>query len=280
MHRELREGEADAGLVELVVDGALHVVVHAPIVGVLHPHADADIDAAGIERIQGDEGRGRVEDALVGRDDAACRLLHPGIVFAIFHADHPVYAAGFLVAVIHHHAARRRAVGDVDRLVVGRGQDGVEDLYLPHRAALALALYPVAHLVGAEQQDDEPAGEVLQVAAQGHAHGHTGRGQQGGEGGGLDAQLVHDGHDEQNHQQDVHQALHEAADAGIDLAPLQDAPHQFVEEGDEETPDDEDDQRPQDAPADVDAAVYEVLYDLLHFVGPVLRGLGGCSRRQ
>mgnify|MGYP007031326265 CR=1 FL=1 len=57
MDHSLREGDVDAFAVEEFVDLLLAFVVHGPIVGGLHPHADGEVHAAVGERDHVNAGR-------------------------------------------------------------------------------------------------------------------------------------------------------------------------------------------------------------------------------
>ena len=147
-----------------------------------------------------------------------------------------------------------------------------------HGARNALALDEVAYLIRTQEQDDESAGKVLQVARQGHTDGHTGRCQQGGKRGGLYAQLADHGHDEQDGEQDVAEASDEALDAGVDFALRQQLVDELVEERDDEPSYHEYNDGADDAFACIDAPVNESLDNGFHFAEFNLGG--GCGRRR
>ena len=278
MNRQLREGEADAFAVEHGVYLLVDVEIYIPVVGGIHPYAGHDVDAAGVERMQGDGWCGVGQDAAVGSQDVFDGLLHLLKVFAVFHAYYPLDASGSLAAIVGHGAAAQCTVGYVDDLIVGSRQDGVENLDFAHGARNALALDEVAYLIRTQEQDDESAGKVLQVARQGHTDGHTGRCQQGGKRGGLYAQLADHGHDEQDGEQDVAEASDEALDAGVDFALRQQLVDELVEERDDEPSYHEYNDGADDAFACIDAPVNESLDNGFHFAEFNLGG--GCGRRR
>ena len=134
------------------------------------------------------------------------------------------------MSVVRYTAAAHHAVGHIHLLAVESLKYGVENLYGLHAALHALRLNPVAHLVGLQEQNDYAAGEVLQIAAQRHAHGYAERRQQRREARGVDAQGTYYAHDEQHLQHYVEETLYERLHAHLHFAPLEEARHEVVDQ--------------------------------------------------
>ena len=230
MHRLLRERNVDALAVEEFVDALLHVEICGPIVLSFHPCADGEVHAAVGERVHANEGRlvGGLFQNLLQRieiiEEHGADALH---VFAVVNTYRPLHAAQFFARIVHHHGGAHRAVGRIDQFVVGRGDDGVEDLDFAHGALHALRFNPVAHTVGAEEQDDDAAGEVLQVARERHAHCHACRGEEGCERRGVHAERADDRDNEEYGEQDIQQTHQKALDTYLYGTAVEHATHDF-----------------------------------------------------
>ena len=124
-------------------------------------------------------------------------------------------------------------VGHDDLAGVVRAQRGVENLDALHEAGVRALLDVVAHLERPEQQDDDPAGEVLQRTLQCHADGHARRAEDGDEGGHLDAHDAHRREDEQHLEDDVDQGVQELLQRRIDLMAIVGPFHRPVQQVDE-----------------------------------------------
>ena len=278
MNGLLREGDADAGGVELVVDLIVDVVEHRPIVVVFDPSSDGEVDAA-VGQGGYKYGRGGVGlDALVGLDGLEYDVFGLVHALAVIDADGPLDATGVGAGVVDHDGRTHRTVGDEDDFVVGLEQEGVEDLDFLYLALHALHFNPVAHAIGLEQQDDQTAGKVLQVAGKGHTDGDTGRGQEGGKRGGVDAQSANDGDDEQHGEQNLDEAAQETLHAGFDVAAVEQLGHEFVDDANDETAHHKDQGRHQQMLAGGDAQFKEFAQDDVeigcHF------GRGGLKNRK
>ena len=134
VNSELRERETDAGFVEGLVDAPVHVEPNGPEIGIVHPCANDDVYAAGVKRIHGEERLGVVQDALVGADNLFYNFLHFADVSTLFHVENPLYTTSGVLIVVGDGATAQTPVGNIHQLVVGRGQDGMENLYLFYRA--------------------------------------------------------------------------------------------------------------------------------------------------
>ena len=282
MDHSLREGDVDAFAVEEFVDLLLAFVVHGPIVGGLHPHADGEVHAAVGEGFEANEGLlvGHVlHHATVGLEHGEDLFAHEAHVLAVVNAHHPLHAAVFFLRIVHHHGGAERTVGHVDLLAVGGEEDGVENLDFAHGALHALGFDPVAHAVGLEEEDDEAAGEVLEIAGEGHADCHTRRGQEGGEGRGVDAQGADDGDDEEDGEQDVDQTSHEALHAHVDVAAVEHGVDEAVNEFDQESTDEVDEQGAQNVAASRHAEVNQLFDELVELVYRELRR-GGLQKKE
>ena len=276
MNGLLREGDIDAGGVELIVDLIVDVMEYGPVVVVFDPGSDGEVDAA--------VGQGRYEhggfgvglDALVGLDgleDDVFGLVH---ALAVVDADGPLDATGVGAGVVDDDGRAHRTVGDEDDFVVGLEQKGVEDLDFQHLALHALHFNPVAHAIGLEQQDDQTAGKVLQVAGKGHTDGDTGRGQEGGKRGGVDTQSANDGDDEQHGEQNLDEAAQETLHAGFDVAAVEQLGHEFVDDADDETAHHEDQGGHEQMFAGRDAEFEKFAQDEVE----IGRDFGGCGLKK
>ena len=100
MNGLLREGDADAGGIKLVVDLIVDVVEHRPIVVVFDPHSDGEVYAA--------VGQGRYEHggfgvglyALVGLDGVENNVFGFVDALAIVDTDGPLDATGVGAGVV------------------------------------------------------------------------------------------------------------------------------------------------------------------------------------
>ena len=166
----LREGETQTFLREGLVNQLVHAEIHVPIVFRLHPCPDGDIDRTVAHLKQLYDNLRLFQDTRVGIAEMLEYGLGMVVVVAVGDGKHPIDAAvGFFVEV-GHHPRRECPVGQDNRLVVRCKNNRVEDLYRADLAFVALRLDVVAHLERAEKHDHHSAGEVLQSAAQGHAH--------------------------------------------------------------------------------------------------------------
>ena len=278
MNGLLREGDADAGGIKLVVDLIVDVVEHRPIVVVFDPHSDGEVYAA--------VGQGRYEHggfgvglyALVGLDGVENNVFGFVDALAIVDTDGPLDATGVGAGVVDNDGGAHRPVGDEDDFVVGLQQEGVEDLDFLHLALHALHLNPVAHAIGLEEQDNQTAGKVLKVAGKGHTDGHTGRGQEGGKRGGIDAQRSNDGDDEQHGEHNLDETTQETLHTGVDMATAEELGHEFIDDANDETAHHKDQGRHQQMLAGRDAQFKEFAQDDVeigcHF------GRGGLKNRK
>lgn len=117
-------------------------------------------------------------------------------------------------------ARRDRVVGNVDRLVVGRGDHRREELDVAHGSRLSLRRDVVADAVGFHQQDHHPAGKVLGRAAQSHTDGQRGGRRDGDERCHVDAQRRHDDQDEQQREERADGITRERTQRNVDIAVL------------------------------------------------------------
>ena len=106
----------------------------------------------------------------------------------------------------------------------------MEDLDFAHGALHALRFNPVAHTVGAEEQNDDAAGEILQVARERHAHCYARRGKEGGKRRGVHAERTDYGDNEEYGEQDIQQTHQETLDANLYGAAVEHTAHDFRDE--------------------------------------------------
>ncbi len=171
------------------------------------------------------------ENAVAGIFDAV----------AVAYAYCPVDTAVLLARVIVDRAGREAAVGDDNGLVVAGGDNGVEYLDFVNGARIALGLDEIADFIRLEKQYEHAAGKVLQGAAQGHAYGDAGRGENGDERRCLDAEYAdyYHYHDEIQHY--AHHAQYEGGKRAVELAALENSADEIIQLVDNQPADIEDD---------------------------------------
>ena len=193
-----------------------------------------------------------------------------------------------LDGVVDECAGGQLTVRDDHPAVVSGRHDGVEDLYLPHAPAESLRLDVVADLVGLQQQDDDPAREVLQGVLQSEADREGGGSKDETEARGGDSEDAQSHDDDDDLQTDPEDALHEDADGLLDVADLEPATDQSDEDPDDDQSDDQDEDR-EDQPRDEDnrvgledleqdrAGFLEIIHglDILQCTESIGHGFGG-----
>ena len=147
----------------------------------------------------------------------------------------------------------------------------MENLYLLHRSLHPLRFNPVANAIRFEEQDDQSAGEVLEVSGERHTDGHTRRCQQGGERRCVDAQRSDDRDDEQHGEQNLNEAPQKRLYALVDVLPVEHFCHDAVDERDEQFADDKDDCGDEDMSARRDAELKEFSDDEVNLVDVDIR---------
>lgn len=143
----------------------------------------------------------------------------------------------------------------------------MEDLYALDLAESRTCLDNVTDLEGAEEQDYQTAGKVLEIAAECHTDCHTGTGEQGGEAGGIDTKGTDNGDDEQDGQQDIDETHKEGVEGGIDLAVREHPIHEFVDQADDGFADKVYDDGDDDVLACLDAELDAFGYKLVDVLG-------------
>ena len=128
MHHQLRERETDALFVEYGVNLLVHIKINSPVISTLYPNTDNYIHAAGIQGMESYKRFGSIQNTAVFGDDTTHGAFYLVIILTIFHTNHPIHATGVLAAVIGHGATAQRTVRDIDYLIVGCGQNRMEDL--------------------------------------------------------------------------------------------------------------------------------------------------------
>ena len=146
---------------------------------------------------------GSIQDTAVFGDDTTHGALYLVIILTIFYTDHPIYTTRILTAVISHCTTAQRTVRDIDYLIVGCGQNRMEDLNLTYRSGHSLAFNPVAYLERTEQQYNQSTRKILQVSGKCHTDSHTGRCQQSCKRSSFHSQFADNGNNQQNGQQDI-----------------------------------------------------------------------------
>ena len=152
---------------------------------------------------------------------------------AVFHTHGEIHPAQRLTAVVGYTSARESTIGHIHLLVVHSQDDGVENLYFFHRSAHSLCFYVISHLVGLKEQQDDAACQILQVSAQGHAHGHTCRCQQGSKGCGVYTKCTHGGDNQQDGEEHIYETLEERLDGGLHLLALHHTAYHSIDKLDE-----------------------------------------------
>ena len=191
-----------------------------PVVSVLDPCADREVHRTVGQRSDPHHRGGIGQDARIGgqhRKDGLAGHIH---VVAVGDAHGPVHAARLGGGIVVDDGRRDRVVGNVDRLVVGRGDHRREELDVAHGSRLSLRRDVVADAVGFPQQDHHPAGKVLGRAAQSHTDGQRGGRRDGDERCHVDAQRRHDDQDEQQREERADGITRERTQRNVDIAVL------------------------------------------------------------
>ena len=161
MHGQLREREVDTLLIEYLIDRLIHIEIDRPIILALHPYAYQDIDATVRQSRKSDKRFIRLlQDPCLFRQDRLEYLFYMIVIGTIIHAEYPIDTAGLLVTIVDNHAAAERTIRDINHLIVGRLQDGMEHLDLTNRTRLSLIVDKITHFIGLKQQDDQAAREM------------------------------------------------------------------------------------------------------------------------
>ena len=119
--------------------------------------------------------------------------------------------------------------GEVGRLVSNKmalagavgGDDRREEFDLAHRARLALRRNEIADSVRFHQQDHHAAREVLGRAAQGHPDGQRGGREEGDERSDVDAEGLHDDHQQDEREDHLDGIAQERAERSVHLTALE-----------------------------------------------------------
>ena len=122
-------------------------------------------------------GDGCRYNPVVGGDDFENSAARRRDVIAVGDSDSPFYAPVALAAPVVDARSRERPVGNDYRFIVGGGDYRVENLNLGDGTREALCLALIADFVGLQKKNQNTSGEVLKSAAQSHAYGDTGRGE-------------------------------------------------------------------------------------------------------
>ena len=269
MHRHLREREVDALGIEAVVDFLAVLEQHIPVVCIIRPAAHDEVHRTVVQFAHPHRRLRILLYPFVGLDDLEQhlpRLLH---ILAVFHTDHPFYPARGRLREIHNGAATHGAVRHIDGLAVGRQQYRVENLYGLHRARRTLCLYPVPHLVRLQEQDDDTAGEVLQVATQGHTYSHAERCQQCRKARRVHTQCTHHCDNQQHLQEDSHEVADKRLHRDLHLPPFEEAGQQVIQQFYQVVPDDKQHYGDQDMLAGIQRPAHQLSHHLIpaHIAG-------------
>ena len=264
MYCELWEGEADTFLVESVIDELVHFEHHVPIVFCLRPDTNHDIHTAGIQCLQHDHRSRCSQDTRVGINDSLEDGTHLLNVFTILHAKNPLQTTRLLLVVVGHGIAAERTVGDVDHAIVRRGNQRMENLNLLNRTTSARSIDIVAHLERLEDENNQSARKVGQIARQSHTDGNTRGGQQGSKAGSLDTQLADDGKGQYQVQHYFQQAAQEGLHTDFHLALYHQGSDETQDVLDDKATDNVDDQSGQQALTQLDTIVQQAVQQILH----------------
>ena len=93
MHSQLREWERDTLRIECSIYILVHVEVHTPIVGSIHPYTDGDVHAAVCQSSQFDEWCRVFQDTAILADDFHNGRLGQFEVCTIFHTEREIHTA-------------------------------------------------------------------------------------------------------------------------------------------------------------------------------------------
>ena len=173
MYLYLRERESDALLVELRIDSLVRVEEDIPVIGGFCPNSKNEVHTTVRQFFHGDERSRVLHDALILLQELQRYLLNLFSLSAILHTYREIHSPQIILRIVCDVAARECSIWDEKLLVVGRGQYCVEDLDGLHDAAHALSLDEIAHFEGFQEEENDAASQVLQVAAQGHTDCQT-----------------------------------------------------------------------------------------------------------
>ena len=148
MNLNLREREADALLVELRIDALVRVEEDIPVVGGFRPNSKDEVHATVRQFFHGNEGSRVLHDALILLQELQRHLFNFLSLSTILHTYREIHSTQVILRIVRYVATRKRSIRNVKLLVVGCGQNGVEDLDGFHDAANPLNLDEIADFEG------------------------------------------------------------------------------------------------------------------------------------
>src|SRR5690554_5014295 len=169
----LREGNADALTIKLKFHLLGGIPEHRPVVGILDPGTDVEVDSAVCQRRHIDH-RGRIfQYSLILLQNIHQNLLRFKQIIAIADAEHHIHSARITLGVVGDVIGVDFAVGNDDLAVVTGAENGVENGDLLHHPTDTTRFYKVTGLEGTEDDQHHAGGEVLQRVLQRQANDQT-----------------------------------------------------------------------------------------------------------
>ena len=244
MHVALGEGDGDALGVEALLDRLVEVEPQGPVVTGGGPAAQVEVDRAVGQLLDQDLGRGLGVDPAVRGHELQERGLCLVDVVAVRDADHHVQAPRLNSRVIEDRAVPDLGVGHLEINAVVGAHVGGEQADLVDGARQALGVDVVAGPEGAQEQQHDAGGDVLQRALERQADRQAAGGEQRDDAGGLDPELGQD-RDQHEHQDAI---SHDAADHRLERIvdprhPVQHPQHAALRPAGHRPADDQDRQR-------------------------------------
>lgn len=219
VHVLLRVGQVDASLVIAQLDLFQQGDLGAELVGRLHVAADAQLDGVVAQLVHHHVRLGRRQHAAVGlhqRDGGFTRQLD---VVLVTDADHQFDAARRLGGEVDDRRGGDQRVGNGGVLVVGAGDDGLEDAHFAHGAGLPGHGHHIAHAERAQGHQHHPGGDVGQRILQCQADGQAGSTEHGQQRGNRHAQRIDGQHDHDDQRGRIHHVAHEIAEHRVHAHP-------------------------------------------------------------
>jgi len=207
----------DIMALEAIADLFLEVAHDGPVVSVLYPNADDIADCAVAVIAYEDDGVGIVEDQIGAGDGILQSLADIGCGSIVGCRNCDVDAACGFAGVVDDPARADRAVGNMDELVVGGAELGVDDADVSDGALGAAGLYIVTQLEGVAGEDHNSACQVGEGILNSQREGEADYAEEGDEGGDVDAHHAADGDDDDGPHEDIDHLEEDGLEVVVDL---------------------------------------------------------------